>query len=398
MKRGPAPLSRSSLQAVVSPGVGDSLTLPAEAYNAAGVLEWERENLFAGGWVCAGRSDAVQAHNGAVNAVELAGERVLLTRDESGVFHGFYNTCRHRGHELVPSGEWRGARAITCPYHAWSYELDGKLRSAPHFGNVPGFDPADYSLVPVRTATWRGWCFVNLSDDSAPLTDNLGSLDSLVAPWEPERLCVAATHTYDVHANWKTIVENFHECYHCPSIHPELCAVTDLASGGNLKPDGLWLGGPMSLKANARTMSLSGASEGVRLPGLSDAQARQLHYYCLFPNLLISLFPDYAMTHRLQPVDETQTEVECSWLFPPEAMRRPGFDPAYAVDFWDRTNRQDWQACESVARGLRSRGFRPGPMTWKEDGVHAFMAMIAGAYLTGTVSRPDTSLERPPHA
>jgi phenylpropionate dioxygenase-like ring-hydroxylating dioxygenase large terminal subunit len=135
-------------------------------------------------------------------------------------------------------------------------------------------------------------------------------------------------------------------------------------------------------------MSLTGESLGVRVPGLTDKQAREVYYFGLVPNLLISLHPDYVMTHRTEPLSPGRTRVECAWLFPQEARERPGFDPAYASEFWDITNREDWRACESVQRGLASRGQRQGPFAWSEDEVHAFMAMIARAYLDGRVSPP----------
>jgi Rieske 2Fe-2S family protein len=144
----------------------------------------------------------------------------------------------------------------------------------------------------------------------------------------------------------------------------------------------------MELVDHAETMSLTGRSGGIRLPGLSDRQAREVWYHGLFPNLLLSLHPDYVMFHRLDPVAPDETTVECAWLFPPEARERPGFDPGYAVEFWDLTNREDWAACESVQRGLASRGARQGPFARMEDEVALFQKMVARAYLEGTVPVP----------
>jgi Rieske 2Fe-2S family protein len=152
----------------------------------------------------------------------------------------------------------------------------------------------------------------------------------------------------------------------------------------------------MELMDFAETMSLTGASRGVRIRGLSDRQAREVYYYGLFPNLLISLHPDYVMTHRFEPLGPSETKVECLWLFPPEATERADFDPGYASEFWDITNREDWLACESVHRGLESRGFRPGVFSSSEDEVHAFMAMVARGYLDGVATKPPPILA--PHA
>ena len=216
----------------------------------------------------------------------------------------------------------------------------------------------------------------------------LGNLDEYLENWALGRLEILARHEYVVRANWKLIVENYLECYHCPSIHPELCRVSPPDSGDAIEHAGHWLGGPMDLRDGAETMSLDGASPGTRLSGLTDEQARQVFYCALLPDLLISPHPDYVMTHRLRPIDPEHTWVECAWLFAPESAQRPGFDPAYAVDFWDITNRQDFTACEAVQRGLASRGYRPGPFDYRETDVYAFQSAIAQAYLTGELQPP----------
>jgi Rieske 2Fe-2S family protein len=143
------------------------------------------------------------------------------------------------------------------------------------------------------------------------------------------------------------------------------------------------VGGNMELVPRAVTMSLDGHSDGVPLPRLTPAQRREVNYFGVFPNLLLSLHPDYVLTHRLEPLAPARTRIECEWLFPPEALEKPGFDPAYAVEFWDVTNRQDWNAVESVQRGIESRGYRPGTLTSQEDAVYQFVSRVARAYLEG---------------
>jgi glycine betaine catabolism A len=381
------PIPAELLRPVLAPTLGASRTLPAEAYTSRAVFDWEVERFFEAGWVCVGRGGDL-ATAGDQKAVRIGGEGTLLVRDTDGTLRGFYNTCRHRGHELLEPGASRNLRAIKCPYHAWVYGLDGKLNGAPRFGDVPGFDKGDYPLIAARVEEWRGWVFVNPSDTGPSLAETVGNLDELVAPWEPERLFVGAQHDYVIRANWKTITENYHECYHCPSIHPALCQVTPVDSGENFAHEGMWVGGTMRLMDFAETMSLDGASRGVRIRGLDDGQARQVVYVGLFPNLLISLHPDYVMVHRFEPIGPGETKVECQWLFPPEARDVEGFTPDYASEFWDITNQEDWRACESVTRGLASGGSRQGPFAWSEDEVHAFMAMVAQGYLDGHASRP----------
>jgi len=204
-------------------------------------------------------------------------------------------------------------------------------------------------------------------------------------------LVVAVRHDYEIAANWKILVENYHECYHCSFIHPELCEVSPPTSGGdNLEPEGAWIGGPMDLYEGVETMSLTGESHAPNLPRLTEVQERTVYYYQLFPNLLISLHPDYVLTHRLLPLAPDRTAVECEWLFSKEAVESEGFDPSYASEFWDITNGQDWHACEGVQRGASSRGYRQGPLSPDESTSGKFVAMVARGYLEGGVTQiPD---------
>jgi phenylpropionate dioxygenase-like ring-hydroxylating dioxygenase large terminal subunit len=385
MTHTPAPIDAALLHPVAREQ-DRSVTLPARAYTAPDVLEWEQRVFFEGSWVCAGRATDLPNPQDQ-RAIRVGSQGIVLVRGDDGVLRGFFNACRHRGHELLPCDfPTVSARVIQCPYHAWTYGLDGTLKGAPRFSDVAGFDKQDYPLIPARIEEWHGWVFVNASGDAPPLAEHVGNLDGLLANYEIGRMFEAARHDYVVRANWKTITENYHECYHCPSIHPELCEVTPTDSGRNYEHTGAWVGGDMDLKDFAQTMSLDGQSKGLPIRGLDDYQLRTVLYVGLLPNMLISLHPDYVMTHRMEPLSPTETRVECAWLFPPEAETRPDFEPSYASDFWDITNRQDWAACESVTRGIASQGFRQGPFSWSEDEVHQFMAMIARSYLTGEIA------------
>ena len=204
--------------------------------------------------------------------------------------------------------------------------------------------------------------------------------------WDPARLVVGASHAYELAANWKLPIENYHECFHCPAIHPQFCVVSPPNSGDNcVDHDGLWIGGWMVLADEAETMAFDGRSEGVFLPGVDETWRRRVHYIGLLPNLLISPHPDYVMTHRFEPISPDRTVVECQWLFDPAAVAKPGFDPAYAVDLWDLTNRQDWAACEGVQRGVASRGYQPGPFAQDEDAVTQFVRLMAQTYRDGAL-------------
>jgi Rieske 2Fe-2S family protein len=236
----------------------------------------------------------------------------------------------------------------------------------------------------------HGWAFVRSNPDGVAFDEQFGNLGDHLAPYEPERLVVAARHTYEIRANWKLLHENYQECYHCSEIHPALCKVTPPDSGYSIDIRGMYVAGPMDLRDGVETMSLDGRSGGVPIRGLSGNQLREVGYFGIWPNLLISPHPDYVLTHRIEPLDVDRSFVECEWLFPPEALEQPGFDPAYAVEFWDITNREDWRACESLQRGVSSRGHRPGPLSvaW-EAGTYMFTTMLATAYLKGTMSQTE---------
>ena len=181
--------------------------------------------------------------------------------------HRARHTCRHRGHELLPCGAAAQHKVIICPYHAWTYSLDGGLQAAAGFKNKPGFTAADWGLTELPVTEWHGLVFVDGSGMAAPLADLLGALDGLDSPYELERLVVAGQHDYETTANWEILTGNYHECYHCPAIHPELCKVSPPKSGENYAAPGMWAGGWMDLRDGMDTMSLDGTSHGAPCTG-----------------------------------------------------------------------------------------------------------------------------------
>lgn len=375
----PAPLPADQLARTLAP-FGESRMLPVEAYTSDDVFAWEQQHFFRG-WQCIGRSDEI-ADPGMQRADKVGDTSVLLVRQQDGTLAAFANVCRHRGHEILPCGSSTQARAITCPYHSWSYKLDGELFSAAGYGGFGDFDMADFPLRPITVEEWHGWIFLDISGLAGPLSRHVTGLEERIAQYAPERLVVQGRHEYVIQANWKIIIENYQECYHCSSIHPELCQVSPPESGENWAPSaGAWVGGWQDLRAHAITMSLDGHSDGVFIPGLNDVEKRRIDYIGIFPNLLVSLHPDYVMTHRMVPLSARETWVECQWAFPPEALDKPDFSPAYAMDFWDITNREDWGACESVQRGMDSGFAQPGPLSPDEDAIYQFVTMIARGYL-----------------
>jgi glycine betaine catabolism A len=353
-----------------------SRMLPSDAYTSQDVWAWEQRHVYAGSWCCLGRVDEVCPGPVGQQAVAVGDVSVLLTWSEHGL-RAFANTCRHRGHELLADGESSTRKSIVCPYHAWSYSLDGALQAAPDFRGVEDFVPNEHGLVELPIETWHGWLFCHaatpLGGDVPSFDAHLGEVERILGHYAPENLVRRGRHTYEIAANWKVVCENYHECYHCPLIHPELCQVSPPNSGDNYEMPGQWVGGRMDLRDGMATMSMTGEPAGTPIPGVDP---RSVEYIQIWPNLLVSAHPDFVMTHRLVSLAPDRTWIECSWYF----VDADGDAAAGAIDFWDLTNRQDWSACESVQRGLGSPHFRPGPFAPSEDAVQQFVAMVASAY------------------
>jgi len=374
---GPAPVPADDLAAALAP-FGQSRMLPRAAYVDPAVFEWEQRNIFSG-WICVGHAADLDGV-GTQRAVGTGANGVLLVNGDDGAIRAFANTCRHRGHELLACGETTKRRGIVCPYHSWSYRLDGRVRNAPGFSETEGFDPEEFGLAELRLVNWHGWLFTDPSGEDADFSEHVAGLEEVIGPYRPEDLTIVDRHSYELATNWKVIAENYQECYHCSTIHPELSRISPPTSGENLELAGSWMGGWMSIVEGAETMSLTGKSGGVAIQGLSEHELHTVMYLVGYPNLLVSLHPDYVMTHLMTPLAVDRTHVECAWAFPKDVAAQPDFDPSYAVDFWDLTNRQDWAACESVQRGLSSPHARPGPLAPDEDGVYQFVTRVARSY------------------
>ena len=357
--------------------------LPPRVFHDKAILEFELSNWFGRSWLCVAR-EADLEQPGTYSLVDVAGEGVILVRGRDTVLRAFHNVCRHRGSTLVDpveDGDTGRLVRIQCPYHAWIYDLDGSLRRAPHTDEIFDFEATDNSLLPVALDTWAGFVFINLDPDAGRLSDHLADLPAAVASHPVGDLRRARRIEYEVGANWKVIGENYSECYHCPGVHPQLNRLSPYDRGRNLESNGPWAGGWMELVDDADTMSVDGASHGrPPLVGIGAENERRVYYFVIWPNLLLSLHPDYVMTHQVWPIDAERSRVICEWLFDPTTMARDDFDPSDAVDFWDLTNRQDWAVCERQQVGTRSPAYRPGRYSLMEDMVHAFDLMVADGY------------------
>lgn len=350
-----------------------STTLPARYYTDSDLFKDEVERFFCQTWIGAGRADQIQ-NPGDYFLREIAGESIILTRDDDGSVRAFFNVCRHRGTRICAQSEGHFARRIQCGYHGWTYGLDGRLMGAPHMHE--GFCREDYGLNRVHADTWDGNIFINLSDRAAPLATQLSDLPQKFANWRMADLRLYQRMEYTVKANWKLIVLNYNECLHCPVLHPALSAITDYLSGDNDSPQPSYIGGSMKFQGGAETMSVDGKRRRDYLPGLIDEDRKKVYYYAVFPNLFLSMHPDYVMTHTLWPRAVDRTDVICEWHFPPEEMAKSDFVGSDAVEFWDVTNREDWRISELSQAGIRSRAYKPGPYSRCESLPAAFDRMI----------------------
>ena len=348
-----------------------SLTLPGRYYSDEDVFAAEREAVFARHWTCVGREDEITDAGDFLLAC-LAQESVIVLRDEQGALRAFYNVCRHRGTAICtrPSGTLPGT--IRCPYHGWTYDLAGHLTVAPHMVEVADFKKEMNHLHPVPLATTNGFIFLSLAEQPEPFAQAIVQHFARFERWALGDLKSARRIDYDVAANWKIIVENYSECYHCSLVHPGFSRNVYYRSGHNDAFDGPLLGGYMELKKDVGSLTRTGARCGPILGGVGGEDLARVYFYALFPNMTISLHPDYVMVFVLQPVDVGRTLVRCDWLFPAAALAADACKPDEAVAFWDRTNREDWEVCSLVQRGVRSRSYRPSPMSNTESLPAAF--------------------------
>lgn len=232
---------------------------------------------------------------------------------------------------------------------------------------VQGFCEAGYPLNGIATAVWDGHIFINLSARPMPFTEHLAGLDVKFRPWRMEELLMVERRVYHLKANWKLIIQNYSECLHCPIVHPLLQKHSHYMSGDNEPPQPTYLGGRMDLREGVQTLTMSGTTSRCSLPGLSSDDRRHVYYYCLLPNFFLNLHPDYMLTFTMWPHAADQTEIICEWHFHPDEIRKPGFDPKDAVEFWDLTNRQDWELSDMAQIGISSKGYQPGPYSNREE-------------------------------
>jgi Rieske 2Fe-2S family protein len=353
---------------VTAPSIARPLrrTLPARFYTNPDYFRREVEHFFFHKWICAGRADQVP-NPGDYFLRDVLGESVIVTRNDSGAIAAMYNVCRHRGTRICddPCGTFAGS--IQCPYHAWTYDLDGRLIGAPHMDTVEGFDRRDYPLKRVACEVWDGHVFVKLAGTEVLLSDQIGPLMERFRPWRMEDLRLVHRTVYDVRANWKLIIQNYNECLHCPVLHPLLNQMHHYLGADNAPSEPAYCGGTMGFKDGVETLSVDGKLRRRYLPGLGDAERAFVSYFSIYPNLLLTLHPDYMVTVTIWPKAPDRTELVSEWHFHPDEIARPDFVCQDAIEFWDVTNREDWRISEKSQAGISSRAYEPGPYSGREQ-------------------------------
>jgi Rieske 2Fe-2S family protein len=270
-------------------------------------------------------------------------------------------------------GHLKGA-AVVCPYHNWTYGLDGALIGTPNVPADSGLDRSAYGLRGVQVETWEGFVFVKLSDDPRSLGEQLA-----IEPDEPlaydryaiGELRVGHRQVYEIEANWKIVHDNFNECLHCPTVHPELVRIVPMYRKGMVvdyeRPD---LGA--TLADGMTTFTMSGTSDLPILPGLTELDRRTYWGYSVFPNLMVNMVSTGVVTFRLEPRSASHTTLTAEYLYRPETIAADGFDPSDMVEFLDLVSRQDWAVCERAQRGVGSKGFVQGVYPPQDSLLHTF--------------------------
>ena len=324
----------------------DGWTLPASWYVDDAVAALERERLFARAWTYAGPAEWV-AEQGSYFAAHIGHVPVAVVRGSDGVLRGFVNVCRHRGHLVV---DGTGCRAtLQCPYHAWTYDLDGTLLRAPRSDREPGFDPSGLSLAPVSVDTWGPFVFVSPDPDAPPLGAALGRLPEIVAECglDLDAIRFHSHHEWRIEANWKIVLENFLECYHCPTAHPGFSKVVDV------NPDAYLLQLHATFSSQIGPVRASALAGNGKAPYSPRGDVSQSQYHFLFPSTTLNIAPGIPniSLERYVP-DGLRRTIEVTDYYFGAATAAEEIDELMAWD--NQVAEEDVSLVQSVQRGLES--------------------------------------------
>jgi Rieske 2Fe-2S family protein len=362
-------------------------SLPRHFYVDPAHYRRELAAIWYASWIYGCRVEQV-ARSRDFQRVEVGDQSVIVTRDDEGRLRAYHNTCRHRGSVLCsePAGRFRGP-AIVCPYHQWTYSLDGELRATPRRLDSPDFRFEDYPLYRVAVAEWGGHVFIHLGSSPPPLESALGQAPQRLASWRLEDLRVGHRSSRIVECNWKIFWENFSECLHCPVWHPELSRLVPIYGKGLVSelelPDSEHTSvfdsdGPEApLAPGAVTWSLDGQTSLPPLPGLSEAERSAGQTFgTVEPSFFVIAHSDYVRSARILPLGTEQTEISMEWLFPAEVLARDDFDVERVTELGKRVVEQDARACELNQQGLRALPHEHGVLVKQEYWVRHFQLWV----------------------
>ncbi|MEV5175785.1 aromatic ring-hydroxylating dioxygenase subunit alpha [Streptomyces flaveolus] len=338
-------------------------TLPGHYYTDPAVFRQEQEKIFESLWFCAVRGADLDKP-GAFRTVQVGRENVIITRTRTGELRAFLNVCRHRGARLCTEESGEVRRSLQCPYHAWTYDLDGRLIAAPNLIKMPDVDRVEYGLIKVALREWLGYAWVCLADEPPSFEDTVmyAAVERLgdaaaIEHYGTEKLALGKRVTYDVRANWKLIVENFMECYHCATIHPELTEVLPEFADGYAAQ--YYVGHGAEFGEEIKGFTVDGSAGFAKLPEVTADQDRRYYAITVKPTVFVNLVPDHVILHRMFPLTEDRTVVECDWLYAPQVVAS-GADVSKSVELFHRVNVQDFEACERTQPAMSSRAYRTG--------------------------------------
>jgi glycine betaine catabolism A len=347
--------------------------LPASWYRDPAHHERELEVFWYGRWIAVAREEEVAAA-GDWKRVRVGRQSLIVLRDEADALRAFHNTCRHRGSVLCTEDNGRFARKrIVCPYHAWTYDLEGRLVATPRRMETPDFRQEDFPLFEVHAQRWGGFVFINLARGPEPLAASVGERAARYERYGFSELRIDKRIVVDVKANWKLLAENFSECFHCPPVHPEFCRIVTAYQDA-----GAWglRGTPESkpeYKAGAQTLTLDGTARLPPFRGLKEEERKRLYAAdMVLPNLFLNVHPDYVNSQLMFPTGPEGVRMVYDWLFEPRHLPLSAPDLEHYVALWELTNRQDARNCEWQQEGLQSREFRHGVYVPQEFDAHRF--------------------------
>jgi carnitine monooxygenase subunit len=333
-------------------------SLPAHYYVDPAMFDLERDAVFARTWQFAGHASIVE-QPGNYFSLRIAGENLFCIRGADGRLRTFYNVCRHRGHELV-QGQGN-CRFVVCPYHAWTYDLDGRLRSALNTENVEGFDRSTIRLSEVRTEEMCGFIFVNLDSTAKPMTEWFPDLEQEIREYVPQvdRLRPLEWVEVPETCNWKVSVENYAECYHCAVNHPTFAAGVAKTQTYDIQPQGY------CLRHTTESQAPGKMSYPIDLE--TNEHAGDVSTWYLWPCFSFQVYPGNTLnTYHWRPVDVDHVIVWRGWFTidgaESEVIRR------LAVQDRQTTVEEDVRLVDSVQRGMNSRGYSPGPLVVDSSG------------------------------